>query len=166
MQFSHRAILALLPIALLLAIAPGTARAAADIEVTAGASTTTDREFTPVASATWLPQLRELDNAVLRGEVGVGYVNGRGDVRGRDLAGDVWLGFAGVRYERTDNGLTLGAAVGVQSGETDALSGDPQFVTTVGWRWDRFSLLVRHVSNASMHSPNNGETMLVAGWRF
>ncbi|WP_243708023.1 acyloxyacyl hydrolase [Luteimonas arsenica] len=142
------------------------ARAASDIEVAAGASTTTNREFTRVASVAWLPEVRSLDNAVLRAEVGAVYVNGRGDVRGRDLADDVWVGYAGLRYERTDNGLTLGAGVGAQSGETDALSGDPQFVTTAGWRWDRFSLLLRHISNASLHKPNDGETMLVAAWRF
>jgi hypothetical protein len=139
---------------------------AADIEVAVGASSTTDREFTRVASAAWLPELHRLDDAVIRAELGAVYLDGRGDVRGRDLADDVLVGYAGLRYERTDNGLTLGAAIGAQSGETDALSGDPQFVTTAGWRWDRFSLMVRHISNASLHAPNNGETMLVGAWRF
>lgn len=142
------------------------AAAAADIEVAAGASTTTDREYTRAASVAWLPELRQLDRAVLRAEVGAVYIDGRGEVRDRDLADDVWVGFVGLRYERTDNGLTLGAAIGAQSGETDAISGDPQFVTTLGWRWDRFSVMVRHISNASLHSPNNGETGLVAAWRF
>lgn len=142
------------------------ARAASDIELAAGASTTTDREFTRVASVAWLPAVRQLDKAVLRAEVGTVYVDGRGDVRDRDLGDDVWVGYAGLRYERTDNGLTLGAGIGAQSGETDALSGDPQFVTTAGWRWDRFSLLLRHISNASLHKPNDGETMLLAAWRF
>ena len=51
-------------------------------------------------------------------------------------------------------------------GHTDALSGNPQFVSTVGWRWDRFALLARHISNASIKQPNDGETMLMATWRF
>ncbi|MEN1957164.1 acyloxyacyl hydrolase [Luteimonas changyuni] len=142
------------------------AAAATGIEVAAGGSKTTEREFTKVASVAWLPELRELDNAVLRGEVGAIHVDGRGQVRGRDLSDSVVVGFVGLRYERTDNGLTLGAGVGAQSGETDALSGDPQFVTTAGWRWGRFSLLLRHISNASLHAPNNGETMVVGAWRF
>jgi len=142
------------------------AAAATGIEVAAGGSKTTEREFTKVASVAWLPELRQLDNAVLRGEVGAIHVDGRGHVRGRDLSDSVVVGFVGLRYERTDNGLTLGAGVGAQWGETDALSGDPQFVTTAGWRWDRFSLLLRHVSNASLHAPNNGETMVVGAWRF
>ena len=107
-----------------------------------------------------------MSNAVLRADVGAVYVDGRGDVPGRDLGDSVVVAHAGLRYERTDNGLTLGAGVGTQSGETDALSGDVQFITTAGWRWERFSLLVRHISNASLHAPNDGETMLVAGWRF
>lgn len=142
------------------------ALAASNLEVAAGGSTTTDREFTRVASAAWLPALRQLDRAVLRAETGLVYIDGRGNVSGRDLSDDVWVGYVGLRYERTDNGLTLGGAVGAQSGETDAVSGDPQFITTLGWRWERFSLLARHVSNASLHKPNNGETMLVAAWRF
>ncbi|MGY0610835.1 acyloxyacyl hydrolase [Luteimonas sp. A501] len=153
-------------LAAVLTLAALPALAAADIEVAAGGSKTTEREFTKVASVAWLPELRQLDNAVLRGEVGAIYVDGRGNVRGRDLADNVVVGYVGLRYERTDNGLTLGAGIGAQSGETDALSGDPQFVTTAGWRWDRFSLLLRHISNASLHSPNNGETMVVGAWRF
>lgn len=135
---------------LALASAPlATARAASDIEVALGASTTTDREFTRTASVAWVPELRQLDNAVLRAQAGLIYIHGRGQVVDRDLEDDVWVGYVGLRYERSDNGLTLGAAIGAQSGETDALSGDPQFVTSVGWRWDRLSLSVRHISNAS-----------------
>lgn len=139
---------------------------AADVEVAVGMSNTTDREFTPAASVAWLPELRPMSNAVLRADVGAVYLDGRGHVAGRDLEDSVVVAHLGLRYERTDNGLTLGAGVGTQAGETDALSGDVQFITTAGWRWERFSLLVRHISNASLEAPNNGETMLMAGWRF
>lgn len=149
---------------LLSTVFPAAARS--DVEVAAGISTTTDRQYSHVVSAAWLPELRQLDKGVLRADVGVVHVDGRGEVRNRDLAEDVQVGYVGLRYERLDNGLSLGAAVGVQSGETDALSGDPQFITTAGWRWGRFSVLLRHISNASLHSPNHGETGLVAAWRF
>ena len=165
MQFSCR--LALGPGALALALAGAPlAAAGSDIELAAGASTTTDREFTRTASIAWVPKLRDLDTAVLRAQTGLIYIDGRGPVTDRDLEDDVWVGYVGLRYERTDNGLALGAAIGAQSGQTDALSGDPQFITSVGWRWERFSLSVRHISNASLHSPNNGETALVGAWRF
>lgn len=138
----------------------------AQVELAAGASMTTGSEFTPVASVAWLPEVRALDNAMLRADLGAVYVEGRGAVPGRDLSDDVVVAHAGLRYERSDNGLTLGAGIGAQAGETDALSGDPQFITTLGWRWDRFSLLLRHISNASRREPNDGETMLVGAWRF
>lgn len=148
---------------LLLCGAPAIAR---QVELAAGASQTTDKENTPVASVAWLPEIRALDNASLRADLGVIYVDGRDDIPGRDLSDAVVVVHAGLRYERTDNGLTLGAGIGAQSGETDALSGDPQFVTTLGWRWDRFSLLLRHISNAGLEDPNDGETMLLGAWRF
>jgi hypothetical protein len=145
------------------AVFPATAQS--QFELSAGASWTRDNEVTPVIAAAWLPELRSLDNARLRWELGVVHVPGRDDTR-YDLDHDVTVGHAGLRYDRTDNGLTLGFGIGVQSGQTDALSGDPQFISTVGWRWDRFSVLARHISNASIHQPNDGETMLVAAWRF
>ena len=148
------------------ALAAAPVQAQSNLEVAAGPATTTGNERTGVAAVAWLPELRQLDGAVLRADVGAMYFDGRGEVPGRDLSDDVVVAHVGLRYERTDNGLTLGAGVGAQSGETDALSGDPQFVSTVGWRWQRFSLLLRHVSNASLHAPNDGETMLLAAWRF
>ncbi|WP_225218251.1 acyloxyacyl hydrolase [Luteimonas colneyensis] len=166
MHVSHRSALRAGMAALVLASAPLAASAGSDIELAIGASTTTDREFTRTGSIAWVPALRQLDNAVLRAQTGLIYVDGRRPVADRDLEDDVWVGYVGLRYERTDNGLALGAAIGAQSGETDALSGDPQFITSVGWRWDRFSLSIRHISNASLHSPNDGETALVGAWRF
>ena len=166
MQVSHHSALRAGLVALVLASVPLAASAGSDIELAIGASTTTDREFTRTGSIAWVPALRQLDNAVLRAQTGLIYVDGRRPVADRDLEDDVWVGYVGLRYERTDNGLSLGGAVGLQSGETDALSGDPQFITTVGWRWGSFSLHLRHISNASLHSPNNGETGLAAAWRF
>lgn len=166
MQVSHLSALRAGLVALVLASAPLAASAGSDIELAIGASTTTDREFTRTGSIAWVPALRQFDNAVLRAQTGLIYVDGRRPVADRDLEDDVWVGYVGLRYERTDNGLALGAAIGAQSGETDALSGDPQFITSVGWRWDRFSLSIRHISNASLHSPNDGETALVGAWRF
>jgi hypothetical protein len=140
--------------------------ALAQVEAAAGVSATKGNEATAVASVAWLPRVRDLDRATLRADVGGLYVDDRGDVAGRDLADDVVVAYVGLRYERTDNGLTLGAGIGAQAGETDALSGAPQFVTTLGWRWQAFSLLLRHVSNASIDQPNHGETMLLGAWRF
>jgi len=91
-------------------------------------------------------------------------------VRGRrhsnyDNADTVHFYHAGLRYERP-SGLVAGFGIGAQSGWTEALSGDPLFISTFGWRWGQFSLLARHISNARLHQPNDGETMLQAAWRF
>lgn len=143
-----------------------TTPALAQVETGVGPSMTTGSEYTAAVFVAWLPRIRPLSNAVLRADLGAVAVAGRDDTPTRDLSDDVVVVHAGLRYERTDNGLSLGAGIGAQAGETDALSGDPQFVTTVGWRWDRVSLLLRHISNASRHEPNDGETMLMAAWRF
>ncbi len=136
----------------------------APIEVGAGVSATRENTSTFVAMAAWLPEWRRTDHGVLRWDVGAVYVNGRDNTR-FDLAEDAGVVHGGLRYER-ENGFTAGFGAGVQFGKTDALSGNPQFVSTVGWRWDRFALLARHISNASIKQPNDGETMLLATWRF
>lgn len=143
----------------------GDAEEALQIEIGAGASWTSSGSATPIASLAWLPALRPMDGAQLRWDLGAVHVRGRGSLRPQH-ADDVTVFHAGLRYERSDNGLTLGFGVGAQTGETNALSGEPQFVSTVGWRWRRFSLLGRHISNAGFDNPNRGETMLVAAWRF
>ncbi|WP_394003753.1 acyloxyacyl hydrolase [Luteimonas sp. WGS1318] len=134
------------------------------VDVGLGASATRENETTLVATAAWLPEWRRTAHGVLRWELGAIYVRGRDNTR-FDLAEDTGVVHGGARYER-DNGFIAGFGIGVQAGRTDALSGNPQFVSSVGWRWQRFSLLARHISNASIKQPNDGETMLVAAWRF
>ena len=135
------------------------------VEVAAGPSFTRGNESTAVASVSWLPHWRDTANGALRFDVGGIYVHGRGDVPGQDLAANVLVGYVGTRYER-DNGFVFGSGLGLQAGRTSALSGNPQFVSSIGWRWTSFTLMLRHVSNASIKQPNDGETMLVGGWRF
>lgn len=147
-----------------LALLPAAPLAAADVEVTGGVSITRDSETTGVGSIAWLPEWREGFGGLLRWEVGAIHVQGRKDSH-LDLGDNVAVLHGGIRYERA-SGFTQGFGIGVQVGHTDALSGNPQFVSTLGWRWDRFSLLARHISNASIKQPNDGETMLLAAWRF
>lgn len=149
---------------LLFACAP---LARAQVEVNAGMSVTRDSRTTAVASVAWLPEARPFAGGQLRWELGAIFVPGR-SANGADLGDDVGVLHGGLRYERGGDrgGLTAGFGVGAQVGHTDALSGHPQFVSTVGWRWQRFSLLARHISNARLHEPNHGETMLLAAWRF
>ena len=140
------------------------AAAAAQVEVGAGVSLTRGNEDTPVAAVAWLPEWRGYRGGTLHWELGAMHLPGRSD-SDYDNGDDVTIVHGGLRYERP-SGLVAGFGVGVQDGWTEALSGDPQFISTLGWRWGRFSLLARHVSNASLHEPNDGETMLQGAWRF
>lgn len=150
--------------ALLLAGAACTAHA--QVEVQGGVTITRHSQTTGAFSVAWLPTWRPIGQAgVLRWDLGAIYIPGR-DNSHLDLGQDVGVFHGGLRYERTDNGLTAGFGVGAQVGRTDALSGHPQFVSSLGWRWGDFSLLARHISNARIREPNDGETMLLATWRF
>lgn len=159
-----RLISSLIPAVVLIAAALPAAAQSAPVDIAIGASATRENETTLVASAGWLPEWRRTGHGVLRWEVGAIYVRGRDNTR-FDLGDDVGVLHGGARYERA-NGFTAGFGIGVQAGRTDALSGNPQFVSTIGWRWQRFSLLARHISNASIKQPNDGETMLLAAWRL
>jgi len=135
------------------------AHAQTHIEIGTGVSFTRDEETTPAIALAWLPPLRELHGGLLRAEFGGVYVRRRNHSRYNN-AQAVRLVHAGLRYEHP-NGLTGGFGIGAQHGKTDALSGDPQFISSIGWRWNRVSLLFRHISNASLHKPNEGENLLL-----
>ena len=160
-----RPIPALLALSALFAALPAAAQTTSSpFEVGLAVSATRENETTPIASVAWLPEWREIGNGMLHWDIGAMYIRGRDGTR-FDLEDDVKVFHGGLRYERS-KGFVAGFGVGVQSGHTDALSGDPQFVSSIGWRWQRLSLLARHISNASIHQPNDGETMLMATWRF
>jgi len=144
--------------------AVSSAAAQTHIEVGAGVSFTRDNEDTTAIALAWLPPWREMHGGLLRTEMGTLQFHGRGHSRYNN-AQTVRLVHAGLRYEHP-NGLTAGFGIGAQHGKTDALSGDPQFISTIGWRWSQFSLLFRHVSNGGFDKPNEGENFLEAAWRF
>ncbi|MFC4727379.1 acyloxyacyl hydrolase [Coralloluteibacterium thermophilus] len=137
-----------------------------NFEIAGGVAKKHEGETTEVFSAHWLPELRRFGNGTLRADVAVYRVQGR-DVRDTAwrLSENVNVFGAGARWEH-DRGLLLGFAVGVQDGYTDALSGDPQFISQIGWRWNWLTLSVRHISNAGFESPNQGESFVMLGARF
>ena len=84
---------------------------------------------------------------------------------------NVWLvaGGARIHYGPTNawyQPFFLSFQPAVHTGRTQALSTVYEFVTTVGYQGDHWSLGIRHISNGSFHEPNRGETMLVAGIAF
>jgi hypothetical protein len=83
----------------------------------------------------------------------------------------VWLlaGGARIHYGPTNawyQPFFLSFQPAVHTGRTQSLSSVYEFVTTVGYQGDHWSLGLRHISNGSFHEPNRGETMVVAGVAF
>ncbi|HEY0197427.1 MAG TPA: acyloxyacyl hydrolase [Rhodanobacter sp.] len=108
-------------------------------------------------------------------DVSAGWINGRDLARYSNsnytTRDDVYLVAAGARfhYGESDNWyhhLFASIQPSLHSGRTQALSSAYEFVSTVGWQGEHFSLQLRHISNASLHEPNRGETMALVGVGF
>ena len=104
-----------------------------------------------------------------------------GWIDGRDLpryqysryttSDDIWLLAGGIRLQQAERDTWarrwfVSFQPALQQGRTQALSSAYEFISTLGWRGDRFSVALRHVSNGGMHGPNRGETMLLVGVGF
>jgi hypothetical protein len=74
----------------------------------------------------------------------------------------VLMAAGGLRWRR--GGFINGFAVGLATPRTAAISGPLQFVTTLGYGWTHWAVLVQHVSNAGFEGRNHGETMLMLEW--
>ena len=105
----------------------------------------------------------------------LGWIHGREIARFRagryTTQQDAWLLAAGARFHYGDvnhwyRHLFLSFQPAYNSARTQALSSPYEFVSTLGWQGRRFSVQLRHVSNARLHQPNRGETMALAGFAF
>ena len=84
---------------------------------------------------------------------------------------NVWLLAGGVRVHYGPANawyqpFFLSFQPAVHTGRTQSLSSVYEFVTTVGYQGNHWSLGIRHISNGSFQEPNRGETMVVAGIAF
>jgi hypothetical protein len=108
-------------------------------------------------------------------DVSLGWLDGRAIARydgSRYTTRDqVWVVAGGARFHYGDASdwyrpLFLSFQPALQTGRTQALSTPYEFVSTLGWQGQRFSVQVRHISNGNLHSPNRGETMALVGVAF
>jgi hypothetical protein len=108
-------------------------------------------------------------------DVSVGWIDGRDVARFRGkrytTEDSIALLAAGVRLYCGDGDewsrrLFLSLQPVLHTGRTQALSSVYEFATMVGWQGRRFSVQLRHISNASLHEPNRGETMALVGVAF
>jgi hypothetical protein len=82
------------------------------------------------------------------------------------LTHPVWMAMGGARVSGFWRQAFFGFDVALTKNRTGALSSPYEFVSTLGWQGDRYLVALRHISNASFHEPNLGETMLLLGFRF
>ncbi len=162
--------------ALLLLAVAGTCVAAPRIELQLGRSYSSGRGVTAAffegifsehamgsTRFTWAP------------DVSTGWIDGRELRRYRrsrhSTTDSIWLVAAGARFRYGSRGdwyhhLFFSLQPALHTGRTRALSSAYEFVSTLGWQAERFSIQVRHISNGSLHEPNCGETMLLVGVRI
>jgi hypothetical protein len=78
----------------------------------------------------------------------------------------VWMAMGGARVSGFWRQAFFGFDVALTKNRTGTLSSPYEFVSTLGWQGTHYVLALRHISNASFHEPNLGETMLLVGFRF
>lgn len=122
-------------------------------------------------------------------DVSLGWINGRNqDSRNQDSSGQngsgqpvlpaqpgvrrsAWILAGGARFHYGEEGdwyqpLFFSFQPALHTGNTFALDSSYEFVSTLGWQGQYFSIQVRHVSDGGFHTPNRGETMALIGMRF
>jgi Lipid A 3-O-deacylase (PagL) len=108
-------------------------------------------------------------------DVSLGWINGRDLEHYRysnpSTNEDAWILAGGVRFHYGDadswyRRLFFSFQPALQSAHTQALSSPYEFVSTLGWQGQRFSVQIRHISNGDLREPNRGETMALVGVGF
>lgn len=153
-----------LAIGLLCAASPARADAGARWEIMAGRSHTLNSLWTSAAFVERLGDEHALGPFTWKPELGLGFIQSRSTARAR-LDHDVGLIALGARVHLW-HGLFVSEQAALVLGRTDALSSGGEFVSSLGWQGPRWVLMLRHISNADLHKPNHGETMLLAGVAF
>lgn len=89
----------------------------------------------------------------------LGYIDGRTEANPGSRADQ---GFAALskRWQPVNHAF-VSVGMAANSDDNDVLSGHIQFMSTLGIRFDRFSVSVRHLSNAGITGNNHGETFFL-----
>jgi hypothetical protein len=137
-------------LAALLALASQPANA--DWRLGAGLADEIDGEHAGVGSIAWLSDARH------PWELLVGYI-GRRHVSGADSVPNAFFGALSKRF--TARRWFISSGIAYVSVDNDVLSGRFQFLTGAGRAGKRWSLSLRHLSNAGTNGRNRGETFLL-----
>ncbi len=74
--------------------------------------------------------------------------------------------FASASKRFTWKGWFVQGGIAATSSDTDVLSAHWQFATGAGYRQERFTVSLRHLSNASTSGDNRGETLMLFQYGF
>ncbi|MET0230621.1 MAG: hypothetical protein ABW186_06795 [Rhodanobacteraceae bacterium] len=154
----------LLPVAL--ALFTMSCARAAEFNLSAGASATVGVRWAPAAFLDIGTDSHEWAGLHWQPVATLGWIGSRDDARDH-LDHDVALAGAGVRLVDWWGGAFVGIEAGYVDARTDALSSHEQFISSLGWRGERFVVMARHISNADLFGGRNlGETMVLVGVVF
>lgn len=141
---------------------------AASIEALAGRSVTTQQRWTDTVFITTVGNWRALGASGKwrwAPEAGLGWFKARSDNR-ENLDHATLIVYGGARLGGWWRQAFVGFGVGLTKYRSAALSSPYEFVSSLGWQGQHYVLMLRHISNARLHRPNLGETMLLVGLRF
>ena len=140
---------------------------ATGFDLTAGPSVTASERTTAAVFASVFGE-RPDDNRIHLEPIGtVGWIDSR-HTRKDDLDHEVFVAGGGVRILAANHHWFVSEQLAATSTRTDALSSRFEFMTSAGWQGGRFTVMLRHISNAHLlgGGKNLGETMLLAGVKF
>lgn len=156
--------LAPIGLAFLFALPPARADDGARWEFLGGRSRTLDTLWTNAVFVERLGDERAIGPFTWTPDFALGWIQSR-STSGARLDHDVGLLAFGARVHLW-RGAFVSEQLALTLGRTDALSSAGEFVSAVGWQERHWVLMLRHVSNADLHRPNHGETMLLLGIAF
>lgn len=92
-----------------------------------------------------------------------------GHIRARDRSGPVAtpsVNFLSASKRYTWRGWFAQGGIAWTDSDTEVLSNNWQFMTGVGYGWQRWTLSLRHLSNANTGGRNRGENLLILQYGF
>ena len=145
-------------LALLLAASPLAVHAGGELALGV-ANAIEDEGTTGVATLAWVT------DAAHPYEFQVGHIESRADDGGR-IAPTATFFAASKRLTWRRWYVSSGLALADTAPGNRVLSGPVQFLSALGWRSERWSISLRHLSNAGSEGRNHGETYLMVAFHL
>jgi hypothetical protein len=142
-------------VALMLALCAGTVSARAELGL--GLVDEIEGDRTEIATLAWLTEQRH------PWEFLIGHIHARD---GHESLHSPSVTFAAASKRLTWRNFYLASGVALTDADNEILSGEVQFLSTLGWMLGDWSVALRHLSNANTGGRNRGETFLVLSYAW